>query len=616
MPTLAARRRSAREGDSRMQLLLPNDYTKGVRTVETSLRPARPACLIPDDDPKSAAKFAESRSLAWGGCASYVIPYSRSQGLSEGWRELLGILDPDRVFAVGKLPEAEEERLHEAGWFVYPRDEPEALSRESSTLLYSALEAVAKDLAPPDSKGFVVVPENPRGIVASLPLLARFGGLQEREMKEALEKRAPSYQYHLDLSELIRVERVDPQRGSSDVLAGDLLGWIAEDEVENALTLPELTLRGLRITGRTRSQRDRGAHEVEEEYRTPVVVTGNAYNSVEDFALYWNLRADHFFARPFPLWLTLDFLEEEEGQALVARTLERTGEGLASTQTRMRDLRVVSASTSAEEIEDRLRAEYPDVRIGVTNLAELFKTTCDYYHATEQSTAHFERGRASIRPPRPETFNGFVPYIDTVAYEARVDGAWYPKGKAVARSLNRMPDQSQTLVSQNGALRFVEPFTRESRAARLLDVRTPDGWSVLSSIFEERGYYIEPNAQSSASLGQLELLGGIENLKVLAISGVRKILRELSSRHGENRQYLDERKTLTFESFKDELGEEAAHDILRWLVERRVVFRGAVLDCPRCQMSAWYPIDRVQEVWRCDGCQEDSPIPLDMERTG
>jgi hypothetical protein len=49
--------------------------------------------------------------------------------------------------------------------------------------------------------------------------------------------------------------------------------------------------------------------------------------------------------------------------------------------------------------------------------------------------------------------------------------------------------------------------------------------------------------------------------------------------------------------------------------ERRVVFRGAVLECPRCRLSGWYVIDRVGEVWRCDGCQEDFPIPLEPEKT-
>lgn len=83
--------------------------------METTLRPVRPACLIPDDAPDMAIRFAELRGLAWGGHASYVIPYSRTGGLSEQWEELLGLLDPDRVHVVGPLSEAENERLRDAG---------------------------------------------------------------------------------------------------------------------------------------------------------------------------------------------------------------------------------------------------------------------------------------------------------------------------------------------------------------------------------------------------------------------------------------------------------------------------------------------------------------------
>lgn len=138
---------------------------------------------------------------------------------------------------------------------------------------------------------------------------------------------------------------------------------------------------------------------------------------------------------------------------------------------------------------------------------------------------------------------------------------------------------------------------------------------MLRSVFEERGYYITPTAKAAAALGQLDLIGGVANLKVLASSKVRELLRVLSRRRGERRPFVAQRKTLKFEHFRAKLGREVARDVLRWLVERRVVFRGAVLECPRCRLSGWYAIDRVGEVWRCDVCQEDSSIPLEPEKT-
>ncbi len=86
---------------SRARALLPGEYADGARVVETILRPVRPVCLIPEDDPALAVRFAESRSLAWGGHVGYALPYSRSEGLRQPWRRLLDVLDPDKVFALG-----------------------------------------------------------------------------------------------------------------------------------------------------------------------------------------------------------------------------------------------------------------------------------------------------------------------------------------------------------------------------------------------------------------------------------------------------------------------------------------------------------------------------------
>lgn len=595
--------------------LLPGSYVDGVRVVETTLRPVRPACLIPSDSPDMAARFAASRGLAWGGHASYAIPYSRSGGLGEQWEELLGLLDPDRVHAVGPLGEAEKERLREDGWFVYPRGGPEALSSEYSTLLHSALRAVADDLRPPDAKSFVVVPENPGGILGSLLMVARYGALDEEKLERVLEGRAPSYQYNLDLSKLVRVERIHPQARSPHLFAGDLRGWVEEDDVEHALTLHDLTIRGLSITGDVRSLRDRGDREIEDEYDAPMVVTGDAYQSVEDFALYWNLRAEHFFARPFPLWLPLDTLDSDYGSEDVQRALDISNEDYVVPRVRPRDVRIVSASTGTQELEDRLRGRYPEARIGVTRLSDVFKTMCRYRHVVERTTAQFERGRATIRPSRPDAFKRLVPWVDNVAYDVRVDGVWLPQSRALAKHLRRSAYNAHEMFSREGTLRIVGPFNKEYSEADLQEIHTPDGWDLLSSVFDELGYDITSTAKAAASLGQIELLGGTENLGVVASSRLRKLLREASSSRGLKREFVSERKTLPFGRFEEELGKEPAKAILRWLVERRVLFRGAVLECPRCRTAAWYAVGRIGETWRCEGCQEESPVPLDMDGT-
>ena len=138
---------------------LPGEYVSGPRVAETILRPVRPACLIPDDDEDVAAKFVETHCLAWGGQAGFVLPYSRSHGLSEGWRELLEVLDPDEVFALGPLQESVKDGLTDGGRFVYPRGEPAELFIQACTLVHSVLGAFGQGLKPPESDRFVVIPK-------------------------------------------------------------------------------------------------------------------------------------------------------------------------------------------------------------------------------------------------------------------------------------------------------------------------------------------------------------------------------------------------------------------------------------------------------------------------
>jgi hypothetical protein len=78
---------------SRTQALLAGECVEGAGVVETTVRPVGPMCLFPEDDPEMAARFAESRSLAWEGQASYALPYSRSEYLREPWRQLVYLLD-------------------------------------------------------------------------------------------------------------------------------------------------------------------------------------------------------------------------------------------------------------------------------------------------------------------------------------------------------------------------------------------------------------------------------------------------------------------------------------------------------------------------------------------
>jgi hypothetical protein len=300
--------------------------------------------LIPEDDPGMAARFAESRSLAWGGHVGYALPYSRSEGLRDPWRQLLDLLDPDRVFALGiprkpavspgvvnvHAPQEESARPvvdrigDDLGRLVYTAEEPDRLFTGASTLMHSVLDAVGEDLKPPNGQQFVVVPRVSELSSAYLPVMARYGAVSDAELEGVLNRaHSHRYRFDLNLSESVQVQEVSAAGDLLGMLAGDVSGLLGDDEPERALTLPELTLQGLQITGSAipngLSHKSAVARREERRYR-PIVVTGKG-DSVEDFALFWNLRSEHYFARPFPVWMPLDLLERAEAPAVIEKAL-------------------------------------------------------------------------------------------------------------------------------------------------------------------------------------------------------------------------------------------------------------------------------------------------------
>ena len=624
---------------SRTRPLLPGEYAEGTQIVETTLRPVRLACLIPEEDPGLAARFAVSRSLAWGGHVGYALPYSRSEGLRQPWRRLLDVLDPDQVFALGltsrpavspgvvnmNAPEEEPPRplayrlSDDLGRLVYTAEEgPERLFVGASTLMHTVLGAVGEGLKPPDSERFVIVPMLSQQSPDYLPVTARYGGVNDAELVSALNKvHSHRYRFDLNLCESVRVQEVGAAGDLLGVLLGDLSSMLEDGEAERALTLTELTLGGLQITGHPNpNSLSRQAPDDRDvgDYR-PVIVTGEDSN-VEDFALYWNLRSEQYFAWPFPVWMPLGLLEDAEAPAAIERALGRVRPSVSEPRPRSDDLLIVSASMGSAELQERLGDRYPEARIGVEDLIGLFTMTCEYRFATEKLPAHFDHGRASIQPPRPEELKkNLAAEVDYVAYEVSVDGTWLPQGEVIVRNLGWPGFHSRDYVSKRGNLRYVKQFNKRSSETDLLELRTPDRWTLLSSVFEERGYEVAPTAKSRTALSQLTLLGGVENLKVAASSKVHNLLKELSRGRGEDREYVYGRRTEPLSRFDSTWGKEVTQNLLPWLIKRRLLFRGADITCPQCELNRWYEVDRIGETWRCDGCKEDMPIPLHLQVT-
>ncbi len=597
-------------------MLRRGERVDGVRAVEILLRSARMAFLIPDDDAAVAVKAVQSCCLSWGGYANYLIPYSRTAGIADEWLAVLRVLDPDAVVDCGGvLLDVDKGFFDNRGWHVRDWEDPSSTLFVGEALQYSAMLAFAEGLEKPDAGRFVVLPELDEKDELYLPLVARFGSLNEEPFKIGVHRLRPRLlRPGVGYADFAQIKAVDFSGHSEDVLLGRVPADRIEGDWGEPLKLTELTRAGLATRGSGWSGESTPERpEPEEAHANRVVVTGDP-RSVEDLALYWNLRAENPFADPFPLWVPLDLLDEAFGEQIVEEATRRMDAKVGDDAPWRDTLQVLSASVHRARLAERLARRFPNARIGVERTANLFAGEWSYYLAQEQQPVAFEEGNARIKLPRPEAFDDFVPTLDRAVYEVGVDGVWLPQSETLLR--RGVYGHSASRITKRGTLEYLEYVGSRSPRSGLLNLTLPDGWTVLSSLLEDRGYECRPSPKSETALGQVSLLGGLRNLAITSSSKVHRLLRELSQRAAEERGFLAERKTLDYNSFRRHWGDEAAPRLLPWMIDRRVLFRGADISCPKCRLRRWYEVDRIGHTWRCDGCQEEQPVPLGLGSTG
>ncbi len=596
-------------------LLRPGDHLNGVRAVTTRIRPAKLAFAIPDDDPRIALRAVQSCCSAWGGYAYVIVPCSRNTGLSRDWKAVLWATDPDAVVDCGVLSEEDKEELERRDLSVRDwRDADEALYL-GEALQRSALAAFGEWLDPSESEHFVVVAELSDNDPLYLPVLARWGALDDAALGRAV--RRLWYEYRdlpVGYSAFARLRPVDFSGHPTDALLGRVPARAeGESDAGLGLKLPDLTRIGLAASGPAWAGGGTPEEpQLEEGYADFVVVTGEA-DSVPDLALYWNLRNERLGAEPFPLWLPLNVLDGERGEALVEEAVGMTNPGIRRELPKGSQLYILSASASQPELEALLSPRFPDAVVRTERLSDFFTGRWKHYLTEEQAPVYFEDGSSRLPRPRPREFREFLPLLDRAVYELDIDGVRFPQSKAIRGSIfGNKPHR----ITKGGALEHLPYTTDRAPKSNLPTIQLPDGWTLLSALFEEHGYDCEPTQKSKLSLGQLSLLGGLSNAGVLSSSKVYETLKKLSGRRGEGREFATtERRTEALNYFDRAWGRDSGRELLRWLVERRVLLRGAELACPRCWLKRWYAVDRIGEVWRCDGCQEDMPIPLNPDAT-
>lgn len=590
------------------EIILENDQLlKGSRVATVSLRPLKLAYLVPEGDPQIALRAIESCTLTWGGFHHALVPYSKSVGLTKEWREMLDILDPDHLIDAVGISEADKALFMENNQFVHEWKEPLSTFFTDGALVYSALNAFSTGLKSQDSKLVVVNPvlKDPKHPMY-LPLLARYGRLNESFMDERLKWHGwlPSVRY----SQFVDVEDVE-YGGQIDALLYGLSPALGRGGSYRIYKPIDMTRRGLVQRGPSYSFGSSGSSgtpekpQYDEAYCNCVIVTGAA-TSVSDLALYWNLRSERHFAAPFPLWIPIEVLETAEGKEILTSAFgmidQRTREGLSGKS----ELYVVSSSVEVADLTARLAGLYPEAKYATNNFARFLSGTTRNFVDEHLQEIHFRSGTVRVAVPKPTKLEPFASR-DRIDIEIAIDGVHLPKTPSLRHELGQR-------ITRSGSL---EQFAYVEGWPPIVDVAIPSGWTVLTAVLKDHGYSCTRSDKSRAALGLLNLVGGVDNVCVLASSKVHDKLKNLSRVRGAGRTYFERRPVEQFSQFAEAWGMKQAKVVLQWLVEKRVLFRGANLRCPVCDFTQWYSLDHIGEDWRCSGCQSNAPIPLDLDST-
>jgi len=620
------------------RLLVPDNRLQGPRVVTVRVRPFRVAYIIPDDDIDIATRVVESCCLTWGGASYFIVPYSRSDGFTLDWLKILQTYDPDDIVDCVGFREDDEKRFE--GWRqpVHKWKEPLKTPTIIGALQYSALYSHRSERGRPEGD-FAVQPILERTHPLFYPVVASFGRLHEEGIDETLRDHGvPVTARYADFFE---VREIDFSTDEALVMGRVAPRFPSQGGVYYPRSLVELTW--LRLPRRGPSYTIGGGGgtperpEHEESYVDTVLVTGND-KSVSDMCFFWSLSAQRPHAHPFPLWIPLSQLKTEAGKQAVATALAVMGHGAMAGLGLRRGLHIVSTSVSEQDLRTVLDGHI-SADFYVTKELHRFFSSGFRVGFTEDREASFTDGGARVAVPFPEMVRKLAP-LDRLDIEVSMQDFQLPQSP----DLHRHAYGRVGRISRGG----MEGFSTVGSWPQLVPVGIPSAWQCLESMLKDAGYKCEPSDKGNLGLGIIQLVGGISGVAALASSAIYDLLGEMSQAVG--RQFFNQRirailgsselkmaeadvdgllstiqeilpteeqprHYVQFSRARDRLGSDHADQVMRWLLERRLVFRGAELVCPVCQLRKWYPIEALGSQVECAGCQRSVAAPLQLDVT-
>jgi hypothetical protein len=567
----------------------------GGRLLEVAIRPVRIAFLLGAKPSKRLINSVISvNSGLWGGIYNFVCP-TDGNAVGDEYLELLRYQIPDCIVLCGRFGNRQNivRQLKEC---VHPCFLQKRTGLKSMEEFGIGIEGIfdTKFMQSIRRGTFVqTAVVNPLVTSATLFDKAKFG-IPANRIKKYIEDRA-------DFISLTRY-RKELERKDSDY--DELIG-VVEIGAEN--------LQAYRIDDgrRSRLPQYRGFGRL-------YVVVGNE-DRLEDVCYFWNMRAIWGVDRV--IWIALTDL---------ASFLSRRELGRAPMLTL-----TSAAGNHHEEIKDILR-DHKVAHIRYSEPKAVLRSRAYSLWESELRTEHISTGEGEfvITASKPSSFE--------LVYPQR-----YPRWVMDLRLIRDDTIGTEGFVLPN--LTYLSDMVTPARADRLqprihgdilslqitsarsdeyIRLRIPTDWEVIHAIFSYGDYSIRLSDQGNYMSRALALFGGLAKLSTLLRDPRCKVIFDEFLKHHRSLERVAKddryRRALTLDDMRKAvmgLGGRISpkrkendfrfiDELLRELIALGAVHSGYVLDCSKCSLEDWYPLDEVAEHFRCRRCLANEIRPL------
>jgi hypothetical protein len=232
----------------------------------------------------------------------------------------------------------------------------------------------------------------------------------------------------------------------------------------------------------------------------------------------------------------------------------------------------------------------------------------------------FYRGESVnfLNTPIPKKFPKIPPHGHYWITEVSIDGYLPPKIKSLGPKsiIYKNYDSNLSRVSSEGFSYFCPHFAYfvgwggiENIVVRP-KLRIFEDFVIVEELFKQAGYHVKYSDKGNYHRETCTKFGGFDKLVEILVDEKKRnlLLKYLDtsvSKDGEGSFLEGEKRRYLYFNEIESILSTNSRDIVDYLLEREILYRGFIFKCQKCRNAAWYPIEDVTSKFKCSRCKTE-----------